>query len=748
MMKRAILSVFLAGVAVTALADQKRHGRWRLHGGDGGMTFTADRIAADNVTKAAMATGHVHAVAGVVSLRSELLERDADGLTVFHDPTCVTTCTNAVGHTHWNVTGEVRYKADDYVIVRNAWLRLYELPVLYLPCLYYPLDTKCGFSWMPGYLGRWGAYLLTRYRYDLLGDPEHREGTWWLKGDTRLDLRYRQGLALGEDLDWSLGDFGTGDFRFYCAWDRNAEDRYGVGRHLYGNWGSKVEEDRYGMSFSHRWDVTERDGVHVRADWYSDSHFRNDFMRKSFFEASSQWTSYPNSGVIWEHVENVWSVGAEVSGRLNDFYGMTERLPEIYLDVNPTPVFGWPVNYESANRMGWLDRRYAEYAAGVGSAFGANPGIWCDYDSFRLDTYHRLTAPFRTLDDVLAVVPRLGYRGTLWSESGLADVRGESPAREQGRLFRSIVEGGVTFAARGTGWIDEKWAHTVEPYFDVLAQEAYYAGRSGGSRPYVFDNLDASLAWEDQFAGRGRNLPYSYYGVTPGVRNVWSALDDRGNLRPVVDLDLYSAFSLGSTSFDGERGYGDYDRHKLAKLGKPNYGRHDGAAAPGVRLRWTPDDDVALLTRAEYDSDDNTVALADVGWRQRVTKDFRFDATYCLRDARYWDFSSSRYVAGEMSSDKFNAVKIHMVRIGGEYQPIDWLAVGPYLRWDLREGEVDSVGFWADYLTDCLGFRFLVEYENGYRRIDGYVHDDDWNFGFYVYLRAFGSDAGSVFGSH
>ena len=55
------------------------------------MTFTADRIAADGVTRALTATGHIEAVAGVVKVRGELMTRDADGTMVFHDPTCATT---------------------------------------------------------------------------------------------------------------------------------------------------------------------------------------------------------------------------------------------------------------------------------------------------------------------------------------------------------------------------------------------------------------------------------------------------------------------------------------------------------------------------------------------------------------------------------------------------------------------------------------------------------------------------------
>ena len=141
------------------------------------MTFAADRIAADHVTQALTATGHVTATVKPLTLRGDYVTRADNGLTTFHDPTCVTTCSNEVGHTHWNVTGEVEYKSDDYVLLRNAWLRFCEMPILWLPYLYYPLGTGCGFSWMPGYSHWWGAHLLTKYSYHLLGDPS-RESPW------------------------------------------------------------------------------------------------------------------------------------------------------------------------------------------------------------------------------------------------------------------------------------------------------------------------------------------------------------------------------------------------------------------------------------------------------------------------------------------------------------------------------------------------------------------------------------------
>lgn len=701
------------------------------------MTFSADSVAVDSVTKAAVASGNVHAVSGAYSIRGDYMQRDEDGMFHFHSPMCATTCTNAVGHTHWNVTGDLQYRDRDFVLIRNAWLRFYEIPVLYLPYLYYPIDYHCGFSWMPGYLGRWGAFLMTQYRYHLLGDREHAENTFWVKGVSRMDIRYRNGVALGQDFKWNLGDFGHGKFDSYYAWDRDADERYNKrapGDFKYQNWGSAVEEERYILGLKHFWDPTERDHIFVRGTYLSDSYFRNDFLRTGFFNLKRQWIGYENSGVSWEHLEESFSVGIEASGRLNEFCGLVGRLPEIYLNMNPTPVFDLPVNYESSTRIGYLTRDYAEYASGRKSPFGSDPGLWAEYEAFRADTYHRLTSPFKIFDDVVSVVPRVGYHGTWWSETGITDITGVSEARDAGSAFRSIGEFGTTFAARGTAPINDEWNHTLEPYLDLLLQKAWYAGIDGSERPYVFDSHDASSTWEDQFAGRSRNLPYSYYGITPGLRNVWSRLEEDGRVRQVADLDFYLSAQFNSTTYLGEGRY-----HRLAKKDKPNYGR-DGMAVPGVRLRYSPADSTLLSFRAEYDSDKNRIAFASGSWMQEISDKFDYYISYDLRDHRYWDFSS-------FARDEFNFAKMHNVEIGFRQDVCDWLAWSPFLRWDLRDGEFDVVGAWVDYLTDCLGFRWMLEYSNEYRTIDKYHHKRDFSVGFYIYLRAFGSESGSMFRS-
>lgn len=715
------------------------------------LKVSADRIAADRTTGSLVASGHVSVAVHPFRMMSEELSRDAQQRYSFSDPTTLTSCTNELCDLHWRVTGEAEFLGGDHVMFRNMWLYMCEYPVLWFPYWYYPLDTDYGLRVMPGHTSRWGVYLLTKYVYHIAGDRSHEEGTYFLRGATRFDLRAKNGVALGQSLGWQLGDYGVGKFKVYYAWDAD-HDRYDKHRNNarrwnYQNWGSTVPSERYAIELSHRWDVTERDTVRGQGSIYSDSYFAKDFLRQSLLSARNRFVSESGNELAWEHNETTFGLGVSVTGPLSHYAGGVARLPEAYFDVLPQPLFGLPVNYESQTRVGYYDRRPKENGSKSSrNVYSFIPGPWAEFNTFRLDTYHRLSLPLKFWD-VLSVVPRVGVRGTYWGESGYETLTGNVRARESGDdMARFIAEGGVTFAARGTAWLDDRWNHMVEPYLDVLAQEAEYYGDGTGrdgrvKRPYVFDACETPNEWQDQFAGRSRNLPYSWYGVTPGLRNVFRRTNDKGRLRRVFDLDVYSAVQFNKTHYTDGNKY-----HRLAKLGEPNYGSHSPMAVPGARFRWFPNDSIGLAVRGEYDTQRRTIAFANVEFNHSVSKRFSYFVQFSHREHRWWDYASTPYKKSAMKSDDFNMARFSYADVGFAYDLCDAIALGPYVRWDFRESEVDEIGSWFDYRTDCLGFRLQVAYENDYERIDGSKYKHDWRVGFYVYLRAFGPDWGNVMG--
>ena len=735
-MNKTAISLLTAFVAVSSL----------MKVGAEELKVTADRLAVDRVSGALAASGHVYAVSHPFRLMSDELTRDAERRYVLSDPTTLTTCTNETCDLHWRMTGEAEFSEGHYVLFRNMWVHMWDVPVMWLPYWYYPMDTDYGLRVMPGYTSRWGGYLLTKYVYHIAGDRSGEDGTVGLGGNTRVDLRTKNGVALGQSVNWRLGDFGRGKFKVYYAWDEDY-DRYkrnwvNNSKWNYENWGSIVSRKRYSFDLSHRWEPTERDVVRGQASYFSDSYFASDFLRQSLLSPRNVFFGENRNELAWEHNETLFGLGVSVSGPLSEYAGGVARLPEAYFTILPQPLLGLPVNYESETHVGYLDRRPQKNGnSQTALAYRYVPGRWAEYNAFRLDTYHRLTLPFK-VGDVVSVVPRVGVRGTYWSDCGYENIAGVSRAGSTGDdMSRFIAEGGVTFAARGVAWIDDRWQHMVEPYMDFLAQEATYYGdgttAAGVKRPYVFDAIDASIDWQDQFAGRARNLPYSWYGVTPGLRNALRAPDSRGNMRTILDFDVYAAVQFNDTAYTPGGRY-----HRLARLGDPNYGAHKPFTVPGVRVRWLPANDISLALRAEYDAQRDSLAFADLDWRQMLTDRFRYYTTFVHRDYRWWDFSSAPF----SPSEKFSFAHFSYVELGCEYDLCDPVAVGPYIRWSVDEDDLEEIGSWIDYRTDCLGFRLQVAYAHDYKRIDGSEYEHDWRVGFFVYLRAFGPNWGSVLG--
>ena len=709
------------------------------------LKVSADKMAADRTTGNLVASGNVVAVQRPFRMFSDRVSRIGN-VYGFSENTMVTTCTNDLDCLHWCAKGALDYDDGREITARNMTVKMFGVPVFWWPYWWQPLNTDYGWRVMPGYRSRWGAYLLTKYVYDITDD--FAESEWGLRGNTRLDLRTKNGVALGQSVRWKLGDYGKGKFKVYYLWDEDA-DRYDRNWHNqkkynYANWGSEIPDERYALEFSHKWEITERDIFRVRATYFSDSSFAYDFLRDGMMRLANPYADSARNELAWEHIEDTVGYGVSVSGPLSEFNMGVARLPEFYFDVAPQSVFSLPVNYESSSRVGWLNRNYAKYGDSMTSTYYRYyPGLWADYQTFRADSYHRLTIPFK-IADVLSVVPRAGLRGTYWSHSGAENLSGYGRvSQREDDVARSIVEGGITLSARGTAPIGEEWQHILEPYADILVQEANYTGLKRGRRALYFDTVDGSAEWLDQFAGRSRNLPYSWRGITPGVRNAFRKADEDGRMRLVFDFDLYAAVQFNDSSWIGEDRY-----HRLTKSQEdPNYAREDDILVnPGFRARFYPASDCAFFARVEWDGENDTVAFADVEFAKRFSESFKGSVSYAARDHRYWDFSSTPFDPAYMRNENFNWAKYSYLGVELEHEICDAVAWGPFIRWDMRENELDEIGAWLDLRTDCLAFRFSVSYENDYTRIDGSEYEHDWSFSMGIYLRAFGDNAGSMFG--
>ncbi len=504
---------------VDLLADRAVYdfdGHWADFSGNvvirfGGQELRAERVRFNTQTHDAEAFGRVTLVREDGSVWSgdrlalNLRERAgaASDLRVFYHPFFVeagkadvradlyvaesvafSTCTNAPGHRHYEIDARrLRLRPERDMSAHHAVLRLFGVPLLYMPYYWKDLRSNYGLRFEPGYRSRWGAYLLTTYKARLHQGEDGRR----VDSRTSFDLRSSRGIGLGQRFEWYLEEAGDGWFSIYGVDDRKRPLPYGV-----------EDTDRYRIRLNHTLDLSARDRVRAQALYVSDDQFMRDF-----FEREHHAMRQPDSYLSYTHTERNYAYGLIGRLRLNDFYDQVERLPEAWLNLNAREVGSTGLYYESRHAASFLRRQFDERRDPLPEP----------YEAGRVDSWHRVSYPLRVAG-FLNVVPRAIYRGTYYTasrseqveeatvertetdETGVERTVAETVERrtfhDAGAVFRSAPEFGSEFSFKAYGlWTAEdgtRWRHVVEPY-------ANYTYRPEPSVPpaelYQFDTVDA-----------------------------------------------------------------------------------------------------------------------------------------------------------------------------------------------------------------------------------------------------------------
>ena len=628
--------------------------------------------------------------------------RDDDGVFHAQDAT-LTTCANEPEDWHWSVTGEGRYKVGEFVELRNAVARLGGIPVLWFPYYYRDLNTHYGWRIRPGYTSKWGAFLNLGYVYPIAGNPN---GDRLLYGRSQLDLRSERGVGLGQELTWSTeGMFGRGTRQWgrlslYGVYDTDEQD--GEDR----NWQSSYDDYRWAIGLTEHLQFTPRDFLHITGETVSDSQFREDYTQEDV-RASSQ----PLGIINYEHRENDWAASLAVSGPIDSFYAGVRRLPELRIDTLPKPLLGIPhLYYESQTAAGWLRRQPAKYDTAWEGRFSYQPGNWAYYDTFRVDTRHLLRRPI-ALADGLTLTPRLGWRGTYYTDSPDGDA-----------LFRSLFELGATLQARF--WRDyEPVRHTLVPYLDLT----WVPGSQDGpeDRPYAFDRLDQEYEWRDRYRSDGLTPSHRYAGLRFGLKNILQKRDpDTKALSPLLDTDLYGVWVFQTQ--DQWVRWHRYEQPGRGNLTKParRVKEQTGLRVLGFDATYKPTSDITLATDFQYDPEESRLALWDLNLRYEISP-ITLYAGYLRRHHEVYDY----YWADDIQDSVLYGGFIH--ELG------DTFAWSLYARYNIEEGDLEETGGFIQYNLDCIALRLNVDYLTTYVSDDGWKHEPDFRISLGFWLRAF-----------
>ena len=115
------------------------------------------------------------------------------------------------------VSGSATINLDDYVILRNAVVRVKDVPVFYLPMLYYPIQED----------DRATGFLLPMYGSSLATGSSISNAFFWAINRSQdatffHDWMFSRGNGLGTEYRYMLGPQAQGDFRDYWLDEKEA----------------------------------------------------------------------------------------------------------------------------------------------------------------------------------------------------------------------------------------------------------------------------------------------------------------------------------------------------------------------------------------------------------------------------------------------------------------------------------------------------------------------------------------------
>ncbi len=281
---------------------------------------------------------------------------------------------------------KIRVYEKDYVVFQNVTFYLGNVPVLWWPYVYQSLNDAFSFSISPAFLSSWGPSILAKVNFPI---------THKITGSFHLDYRSRRGVAVGFDGTMTYGkdDSSWAKLKTYYLQDQNPLiNRTSVPRGL-------VSTGRYRVSFQDMTNLTKDIYGIVDITKLSDPYVMQDFYQGEF-----RLNPVPDNVVALTKAAPIYTLTATARVQANEFFETTERLPEIALDVNRTPILNGPIFYEGTTSFADLHRNFAEHSG------------FEDYRTLRFDTFHQLTFP-NTYFGWLSVVPRAGIRETYYGDT-------------------------------------------------------------------------------------------------------------------------------------------------------------------------------------------------------------------------------------------------------------------------------------------------------------------------------------------
>jgi len=308
----------------------------------------------------------------------------------------VTTCN--LDKPHYRVQASKIYiYPGDKVVAKNVVFYINNMPVFYLP-EYIQKEDRPAITIIPGRNRDWGWFLLTAWRFYLSDDA---------RGNVRLDYRELKGWAKGLDYKYETDKLGEGFFRYY-----HMDERDEAGE------GDMVETERYRYQLRHSWQINSETLGLLEYHHTSDIDFIKDYYLREEYDKDPE----PDSYVSITTTKPNYSLNFFTQVQVNDFETVTERLPQVKLDIREHELGETPFYYSGQTTTTYFEKEYADSPL--------------DDEVARIDTFHKLSHPYRMMG-WLGINPYIGTRQTWYSHTV------EELDEEQDDKIRGLFNSGI-----------------------------------------------------------------------------------------------------------------------------------------------------------------------------------------------------------------------------------------------------------------------------------------------------------------
>ncbi len=345
------------------------------------------------------------------------------------------------------VSGRATVNLNDYVVMRNAVVRVKNVPVFYLPIMYYPIQED----------DRATGFLLPTYGTSTYAGSSISNAFFWAVNrsqDLTLfhDWFFSGSTGVGTEYRYLFGPASQGNFRAYWLDEKEAVIN-GAPRPAH-----KSQIFTGGLNQGLPLGLTARANVNYSTDVTTRQLNSNNFLDATTSQRtlngaiSGAWGGL-SLNTVYDRVEYFYNpTDSQVTGRAPGFTATYSgrKLPFL-------PVYA-SVNVDAANML----------------YIGKNATTTTDKSLNQVDVLPSLRAPLSTLP-FLSVNATLAYRTTYFSESLADDLRtqiDEAVTRRYADMRADIVGPVFSRVFNPNNAFAERMKHVIEPNFSVQRRTA------------------------------------------------------------------------------------------------------------------------------------------------------------------------------------------------------------------------------------------------------------------------------------